>query len=158
MWAICRDFSPPRPLDWPLPLPPPLPPLLPPASPELAHPPPMLQGSMVPTLQQMAVGTLIRFKHCLSDVGAVPLDLLHDVLAMCTAEELQDIEDGTREGSGRELSPWLWPYWWALLLTRGGPPTPGEHVPALPAAAEVAAGPPGVPPADYRQGLSQSLA
>lgn len=108
---------------------------------------------MVPTLQQLTIGTLIRYKHCLSDVGAVPLDLLHDVLAQCTAEELQDIEDGTRQGTGRELSPWLWPYWWALLLARGGPPAPGEHAPPLPAAAEVAAGPPGISPADYRQVL-----
>ncbi|KAL4436663.1 hypothetical protein ABPG75_003802 [Micractinium tetrahymenae] len=109
---------------------------------------------MVPTLQQLAMGTLIRYKHCLSDVGAVPVDLLGEVLALCSAEELQDIEDGTREGSGRELSPWLWPFWWALLLARGGPPAPGERAPPLPAAAEVAPGPPGVPPADYRQGSS----
>lgn len=106
---------------------------------------------MVPTLQQLAIGTLIRYKHCLSDVGAAPVDLLDGVLALCTAEELQDIEDGTRQGSGRELSPWLWPYWWALLLGRGGPPAPGERVQPLPLAAEVASGPPGVAPANYRQ-------
>lgn len=61
-----------------------------------------------PTLQQLAVATLIRYKQFLWDLGGAPIELLGAVLSHCTAEELADVEEGTREGSARELSPWLW--------------------------------------------------
>lgn len=52
---------------------------------------------MVPTLQQLAVSMLIKWRKSSGDIG------LEDILAACSPPELADIEDGTRRGSGRML-------------------------------------------------------
>jgi hypothetical protein len=100
----------------------------------------------VPSLRQLATSTLIRYRDCLGDVGDAPLELLADVLASCSPAQLAEIEDATLQGSGRCLTPWLWPHWRQLFIAAFGEPT--GSLPLLPAAAEVAAG--AGPPADYR--------
>lgn len=79
----------------------------------------------------------------------MPIDLLQGVLAACSPQQLAEIEDSTLEGSGRVLAPWLWPHWHRIFVAAFGEPG-AVPLPALPAAAEVAQGPPGVPAADYR--------
>ena len=103
-----------------------------------------------PSLLDTAVRTLIRYRAWLGDVGWTPVELLSDVFAACDAAELESIETGTLAGSGRLLSPWVWPHWHKLYVARFGNPEPGLPLPALPPAADAAAGPAGVPPADYR--------
>ena len=102
---------------------------------------------MVPTLRQLAISTLIRYRQCLSDIGEVPPELLADVLACCSPAELAEIEDATLLGSGRCLAPWLWPHWQQLFIAAFGEPT--GALPPLPAAAEGAAVGAGAP-ADFR--------
>lgn len=133
-----------------------------PAAPTAPHPPhpagrraaTMSHSSgAVPTLQRLAVATLIRFRDALGDLGDAPLELLGDVLAACSPAQLAGIEDETQAGSGRCLTPWTWPMWhthWAKQFGGSAPPPDPRTLPPLPAAAEVAAGEPGVPPADYR--------
>lgn len=110
-------------------------------------------GMLVPTLQRLAVATLIRFRDALGDIGYVPVELLQDVLAACSPQQLAAIEDETLAGTGRTLKPWTWPLWrehWQKQFASSfGTPAPGA-LPPLPPAAEVAQGEPGVRPADYR--------
>ena len=114
----------------------------------------------VPTLQRLAVACLIRFRDALGDIGYAPVELLQDVLAACSPQQLAAIEDETLEGSGRTLKPWTWNLWrehWHKQFAGSfGTPAPGA-LPPLPPAAEVAEGEPGVPPADYRCGLARLL-
>jgi hypothetical protein len=111
---------------------------------------PISMQMRVPTLQQLAIATLIKWRAALGDVGDVPVELLADLLAACSPQELMDIEDGTMAGSGRVLAPWLWPHWHRLYVAQFGQPDPAVPLPALLAAADVAPGPPGATPANYR--------
>lgn len=114
----------------------------------------------VPTLQRLAVACLIRFRDALGDIGYAPVELLQDVLAACSPQQLAAIEDETLEGSGRTLKPWTWQLWrehWQKQFAGSfGTPAPGA-LPPLPPAAEVAEGEPGVQPADYRCGPARLL-
>ncbi|PRW33814.1 transcription elongation factor B polypeptide 3 [Chlorella sorokiniana] len=108
---------------------------------------------VVPTLQRLAVATLIRFRDALGDIGYAPVELLQDVLAACSPQQLATIEDETLAGTGRTLKPWTWDLWrehWQRQFAGSfGAPASGTP-PPLPPAAEVAEGEPGVQPADYR--------
>ncbi|GAB4821193.1 hypothetical protein N2152v2_008239 [Parachlorella kessleri] len=111
------------------------------------------------SLLDISRACLGRYRDCLEDVGFVPLDLLADVLAACSPEQLAQIEDGTLEGSGRDLAPLTWPLWLSHLTFKFGAPPPGALLPKLPDTGEQPADPPepGTRPAHYRQLYEQRL-
>lgn len=53
------------------------------------------------SLEELAVHVLILWKHCIGTIGETPQDLLEPVFNHCTAPELAQIEDESRE-NGRQ--------------------------------------------------------
>eukprot|EP00890_Picochlorum_soloecismus_P003199 jgi/Picsp_1/3880/NSC_01392-R1_elongin- f-box protein pof4 len=71
----------------------------------------------VVSLQKLAKDAIIRHRRLLADIGDTPLDLLEPVLASCTPEELQKIEDCTATGVAKrsDLRRDTWPLWYNFL-------------------------------------------
>ena len=80
-----------------------------------------------PTLFAIGIQLLIKWRSCLGDIGATPVELLHDILAACGPAELASIEDDTREYSTRDLGSQLETYWRNLYESRFGRPAPALH-------------------------------
>lgn len=73
----------------------------------------------VVSLQQLAKNTIIQHRRLLEDIGDTPLELLEPILASCSAEELQKIEECTATGVAkihkRSLRRETWPLWYIFL-------------------------------------------
>lgn len=72
----------------------------------------------VVSLQQLAKNTIIQHRRLLADIGDTPLELLEPILASCSAEELQKIEECTATGVANRhlaLRRETWPLWYILL-------------------------------------------
>eukprot|EP00884_Botryococcus_braunii_P001069 jgi/Botrbrau1/10963/Bobra.0383s0017.1 len=63
-----------------------------------------------PRLEKLCIKTLLDYKGYISDIGDTPIALLNPVLQQCSAQQLKEIEDSTREG-GRDLSQELNVHW-----------------------------------------------
>jgi len=69
------------------------------------------------SLQQLAKDTVIQHRRFLTDIGDTPLELLEPILASCTPEELQRIEDRTATGVAKrsDIRRETWPLWYTFL-------------------------------------------
>lgn len=107
------------------------------------------------TLYAVSLQTLLRFKHYLTDIGHVPLELIYPVLEACSAEQLAKVEDATLAGSGRALAAGTWPLWRGHVVDKFGERALDCALPPLPGGTGAAAGPPGQAgrsqPANYRR-------
>ena len=122
----------------------------------------------IPSLLELSVAMLKRFVHVLDDLGVVPIDLIWEVLAAASPEELATIEDATAVGvSPRHLITETWPLWWkhctsgslAAFTTMPSnlpplPMLPKDGTPSRPACAHLTL-PSTVIPADYRAVYTQ---
>ncbi|KAG2447719.1 hypothetical protein HYH02_007179 [Chlamydomonas schloesseri] len=70
---------------------------------------------IVPTLKEITINVLGRYKHCLGDIGWVDPESLRALLWHCNAEQLALVEDETRTGSDRELEWYTWHLWRRLM-------------------------------------------
>ncbi|GFR51003.1 hypothetical protein Agub_g13329, partial [Astrephomene gubernaculifera] len=83
----------------------------------------------IPTLRDVCVNTLIRYRQYLGDVGFMDSESLRAVAWHCSTEQLARIEDETLEGSDRNLEWYTWHLWKRLLETELG--GRGAEVPPL---------------------------
>ncbi|KAF5828078.1 hypothetical protein DUNSADRAFT_18259, partial [Dunaliella salina] len=65
----------------------------------------------IPTLKQVCIRTLQQFVDCIADLGFLDPLSLRDVLCSASQRTLAAVEDGTREGSGRDISWYTWHLW-----------------------------------------------
>mmetsp|Transcript_2880 Transcript_2880/g.7515 ORF Transcript_2880/g.7515 Transcript_2880/m.7515 type:complete len:358 (+) Transcript_2880:126-1199(+) len=65
----------------------------------------------IPSLKQACIKTLQKFVDCIVDLGFLDPLSLRDVLCSASQRTLAAIEDGTREGSGRDISWYTWHLW-----------------------------------------------
>eukprot|EP00877_Chromochloris_zofingiensis_P009989 jgi/Chrzof1/5243/Cz15g18160.t1 len=84
-----------------------------------------------PSLKDCCTYALIRYRHCLGDVGWVETEALKQILSHCSVDELTTIEDSTRQGSNRDLSWHTWHLWHNLYKEKYGPVPQGIGLPKL---------------------------